>query len=349
MLIISFVGSTINYSMYTVLDGKNSRPVKGWRDIEDTCVKKIVEEFVIEIMGNEVFSNFCDQNYIDYFELCRELETKIRTVTLSSSSKLTLKMPTSLLDMAQSSNFREQLSRKECSLTADKLRLTSADFRKMFEPVCQNIIGCVKQILHESKTQDINTIILVGGLAESPILREAIKQSFQQTLIVPCEPSIALLKGAAMFGLIPSLTLPTRFQRLTQGVKIDRIFQHGDPERKKIIVNGKVKCGDCFLKLVECGQDVSMGYSSKLYYQLTSGQTKLSIPMYASLKKNPCFIDDPGCSRIGNIIVKIPDIGGGKNRQVILDIVFGGTELNIDAINKATGESLDVIFDCFDT
>ncbi|VDI11523.1 Hypothetical predicted protein [Mytilus galloprovincialis] len=333
--------------MYTVLEGKTSENVNGWKDIEDTNVKKIVEEFVIEIMGNEVFRNFCDQNYIDYFELCRELETKIRTVTLSSSSKLTLKMPTSLLDMAQSLNFREQLSRKECSLTADKLRLKSADFRKFFEPVCQNIIGCIKQILHESKKQDINTIILVGGLAESPILREAIEQSLQQTIIVPCEPGIALLKGAAMFGL-NSLSIPIRISRLTHGVKIDRIFQHGDPERKKIIVNGKVKCGDCFLKLVECGQDVSMEYSSKLYYQLTSGQTKLSIPMYSSIEKNPCFTDDPGCSRIGNIIVKIPDIGGGKNRQVILDIVFGGTEFKIEAINKATGESLEVKLDCHD-
>jgi hypothetical protein len=59
-----------------------------------------------------------------------------------------------------------------------------------------------------------------------------------QTLIIPQEAGLAVLKGAVLFGFEPRI-ISTRICKATYGVKTNSAFKEGtDPEEKKTIIEG---------------------------------------------------------------------------------------------------------------
>ncbi|KAH3822080.1 hypothetical protein DPMN_123850 [Dreissena polymorpha] len=51
---------------------------------------------------------------------------------------------------------------------------------------------------------DVETILMVGGYSESPILQEAIKKKFPNIkIIVPPDAGLAVIKGAVIVGHCP--------------------------------------------------------------------------------------------------------------------------------------------------
>jgi hypothetical protein len=67
----------------------------------------------------------------------------------------------------------------------------------------------------------INYLFLVGGFAESPLLRDRVKREFQDRakVIIPNDPGVVVLKGASMFGVDPSV-VKVRRSRMTYGVGV---------------------------------------------------------------------------------------------------------------------------------
>lgn len=66
-------------------------------------------------------------------------------------------------------------------------------------------------------------------------------------------------------------------------------------------------------------------------YFAVEGQVKALLDFYASTEKNPRFVDDPGCTCVGNLVL---DLSGGKTKKKILvRIGVGGTELEVEAMD----------------
>jgi hypothetical protein len=182
---------------------------------------------------------------------------------------------------------------------------------------------------------------MVGGFSESPMLRNAVERAFpNQTLIIPEEAGLAVLKGAVLFGFEPR-TISTRICKATYGVKTNSPFEEGtDPEDKKTIIEGDVLCQDRFHKHVEIHQAVGIDeeFGEKIYVPVRSDQTTMKIEIWTSLDANPRYTYDPGCSYHGELIVEMLDTTGGKKREIGVKMIFGKTELKVRALNKRTGD-----------
>jgi hypothetical protein len=66
----------------------------------------------------------------------------------------------------------------------------------------------------------------------------------------------------------------------------------------------------------------------------------MNINVYSALRKVR-YHDDPGCRHLATIHVPMPNITGGLNREVQIEIEFDGPEIHIVCTDKNTGKSID--------
>ena len=69
----------------------------------------------------------------------------------------------------------------------------------------------------ELRDEEVDIIFLVGGFSTSPLLRQRIQREFKsrvKKIVMPPRPGVAILKGAASFGVDPTI-IRARRSRLT--------------------------------------------------------------------------------------------------------------------------------------
>ena len=105
-------------------------------------------------------------------------------------------------------------------------------------------------------------------------------------------------------------------------------------------------CRDRFGKHVERGQSIEVGEvtDQRVYTPLTDDQQTIILPIYSSRSIDPEYIDETDSLYLGNLEVDLSDIAGGREREVLVDIFFGGTDIEVEAEIKSTGEKVNAHF-----
>ena len=164
--------------------------------------------FLETIVGRKVL-DFCRENYkADFYSLIQEIQIKKRNISTQDSRKLTIRVPIVLKELFEDENEDEdvrdvvkKLYRGQVSWIGDKLRLDMKLFRSFFGNSTTAISSHIKKTFQEEYAKKINTIIMVGGYADSAILRQEIRETFpQKRVIIPQEAECAVLKGAVIFA-----------------------------------------------------------------------------------------------------------------------------------------------------
>ena len=63
------------------------------------------------------------------------------------------------------------------------------------------------------------------------------------------------------------------------------------------------------------------------------------LQLYHSLPKEFVhFVMDRGVSKVGELKVEMPDISGGKSRELRLIMMYGDTEISVEAIDCTSGQ-----------
>ena len=98
------------------------------------------------------------------------------------------------------------------------MRINGDVAKELFQTAIFEIVNHVQEQLQRLQSP-IDTIVLVGGFAEFPMLQDAIKKNFEKDrlIIVPPECGLAVPKGALLFGHDPS-NIASRRSRYTFGV-----------------------------------------------------------------------------------------------------------------------------------
>jgi len=195
----------------------------------------------------------------------------------------------------------------------------------------------------ELRDEEVDIIFLVGGFSTSPLLRQRIQREFKsrvKKIVMPPRPGVAILKGAASFGVDPTI-IRARRSRLTYGVAVSREFhQFIDPESKKFWAKdlGCYLCHGCFWTLVTIGDSVPV--NKEIVCQGTPIKAEdeaMYFRFYATSKKEVRYIDDKGVEKIGEMTVEMPSTEGGVNRKVNLFCYFGDTEIKVKAVDRTSG------------
>lgn len=344
------LGGTIDITVQEVQAGGRLREVykANGGNWGGTRVDEAFMEFLRDVVGEGVMNRFRSECRADYVSLCRDFEIKKRTIKPEMDQKITFKIPIAINEFYQEMKGRSLRETSEGSKyghriawIGDKLRVDSEIAKGLFKVTCDSILEHVYMILQQSEVANTETILMVGGFSESPMLRAAVMDRFpDKRVIIPNESGLSVLKGAVLFGFNTTV-IASRICKYTYGISVRDDFRVGiDPEEKKVMVNGRPLCEDRFSKHAEVGQSIALDEATpeQTYRPSEPDQTKVALKVYVTESLDPEYVDDEGCTYLGSLTVDMPDITDGLKRVIGAQMTFGGTELAVKARNVKTNE-----------
>lgn len=231
--------------------------------------------------------------------------------------------------------------------------MNQAAILDLFEPVVTEIVANIETLFREPKVAACKYFLLVGGFGESPFLQDAVENKFggRVCLLVPSEAQMSVIKGAILFGHKPT-AIKSRVSKKTYGIKIRREYIPGVHVERHLIQrsDGKIECRNIFDRYVLKGEGIDTGFTKTVtYFAVESDQTGMGIVLYAIdryvAEDEILYCDDPSVEEIGRFTIDMPDTRGGLNREVQLDIEFGGTEIQIRGTDVTTGNVAETKID----
>ncbi|KAH3721894.1 hypothetical protein DPMN_064843 [Dreissena polymorpha] len=316
-------------------------------------------QFLEEVFGQDMMSRFYkDTESLE--SLRRNFEKKKREFNINDDMWIGFKLTSELTE--QSIPFE----RMEKSPFKDKIKISKGKIsihpdlmKSFFQEALDGIIKFINKLRNDNDLGTINTVLLVGGLSESKYIQHVIENSIKGIrVIVPNDPSLAVLKGALLFGKDPK-AITMRISRFSYGFSVARPFEeNNDPHNLKCINNGRILCTDVFQKLITIGESIEKGSPrasivareislDNLFAMLLSRGMPLECEIYKSELKDPKYTTvDHGSECIGKIIMMPPDDGWPLVSLLIRGLVVGESELRAFAFNLDSKEMYTARLDC---
>ena len=332
-------------------------PVGG--DFGGTAIDNAFRNLLNKIFGADIIQKFKTNDLECYFELFDTFETKKRT--FDGSQHLVFCFPNRLLEIFEDQvgqSVTETLKASDYSghvifkPEIGKVAISCALAKNLFDTAVTKIVDKIQELL--CAVPNVQFLLLVGGFSNSPYLRDILKETFDQKdtyndsklkVIFFQDSEWAVVKGAVIYGLQPT-AIESRVCKYTYGIAKMMRFKSNHSLKKRIEVNGVAWCDGLFNKHIEVGTAVRVGdeYPPQEYFPITEDMKHAVLEVYASTEKNPTYVDDPGCQFVG--LIKINLTGGDLQGKVLIKLMFGGTELRIEAVEEKTGNITVGYVDC---
>ncbi|XP_021358689.1 heat shock 70 kDa protein 12A-like isoform X2 [Mizuhopecten yessoensis] len=352
-------GGTIDITVHEVLEGgflKEIHAANGG-DWGGTKVDEALEELLESIVGKAAFEHFRANDIPSVIDLHRNFEVKKKTYTGKDvGTKTTLTVPHSLLESFTAYNpgkpIADAIEINHCSTDVEwkrnKVRLSQKKTLSLFEQSLKHITDHMSDILSKPEVKDCEAILMVGGYSECPLLQDAIRTvAGDIRLIVPSDASLAVLKGAVINGHCPD-TVSERICKYTYGIHTRFSFRKDGYDKYRIVdEDGEIQCEHCFSILTKKGLPVKIGISSitKSFTVGYSGAKYITFIMYASTAENPKYVTDDSCQKIGEMTLQMPDTSLGEYRGANVTMYFGGSEIELTAVDIHTGRKISACVD----
>ena len=269
--------------------------------------------------------------------------------------RVVLKFPVRLLELFEDeTELTVQESLENANIGHDiefkqgKLFISEQLMEDIFSSAVTQIVEKTTELLQN--VENIEYIILVGGFSDSVYLQNVMRKNFDNLIILPKDPSGAVLKGAVMYGH-NTTAISSRRCRYTYGIaRMIKFDANSHPGRKKIKIGDFTYCDDAFNKHIEVGTEVNIHSADAAkaheYFPSSAECRQAVLEVYKSPKKNPMFIDEEDCEFVGLIKVDI-DPKGDIWSKLMVKLIFGGTELKIQVKDVKNGtittESVDFL------
>jgi hypothetical protein len=344
-----------------------------------TCVDKAFQNFLTELFGEDVMKIFKSHpEYIeDYFDFWQSFEIKKRSFELNKPKQgdkkndiskkekeetFLVRLPVALAEIVGKQTQRTDEAKSDVIIQEviekssfkndlkcehGKLQMKYSFFKGMFDPtvkmLCDHLTNLLKTI-----GNDLKVILMVGGFSECSVVHEAIKAKFQDKcrVVIPNQAGLAVLKGAVYFGHQPHL-ISERVARYTYGIQRWPIFDKKEHlESKKVFVDNEYRCKDVFFKFVAKGDRIKPGDKKSYPFKvLKSGEPSLECGVFISNQKDPKYVDDKGCVKLGTLSVPLESSDTDENSEIEESLIFGHTELQVTACNCQNKKEYQVTFD----
>lgn len=314
-------------------------------------VNQEFEKLLEELFGEENLQNYRRKHCSDWLSVMNDFEAKKRgDRILEKDATINIRLPRSFVTLANASgrSALERHGRGNIRLKNDEyLALSSKMMQTLFHPTLQRIKNHLKGLLQQPKLSKVKTMLLVGGFADSALLQKEIKNTYRRIrVLIPNHASIAVVQGAALFGKKPT-TISERVVSTTYGADCSRDFIHGEhPEEKKVVADGIEKCNDIFNLFVKENTSVQIGQKvTSTYSVVRASDTNITFTFFSSDNPDAKYITDPGMKKLGSVMVLSPDTWKGKDREIVVSMYFGGTEITAAAYDVTSGNNAETKID----
>ena len=178
----------------------------------------------------------------------------------------------------------------------------------------------VRKLLKNHHLKEMDAILLIGGFAKSPFIREAFKKLVVNNIpvIEPKNSELCVVKGAVMFAWKRDI-IRSRKSRYTYGFATEDSFIDGEHDESKVSYNehGRKVCNDIFFKLVTIDEDLQINQCvENTCYHAYNKELSTWIRLFCSKDSDPRYIDDKGVSLVGEF--KIPNSKEQNGKEILL-------------------------------
>ncbi|XP_061188823.1 heat shock 70 kDa protein 12A-like [Saccostrea echinata] len=310
-VVVDLGGGTVDITTNEVLPSGMIRELKCCRgsDCGGTYVDKCFWDFIRNVLDCN-FETLSKSYRTEMHDLWRSFEIKKRQVDSQKSQYVMLQIPSIIASKMKS----EKLSKYNVSLVRDKLKFPITLFQEFFSSSVSSILKCLREVV----TDEIHSILLVGGYAGCKEIRQVIKQTYPSLrLVCPPESDLAVVKGAVIFGHNPAV-ISSRISKMWYGIQLT-------PEISPI---NKIYEGN-FYSVTKKGQPIKIGEKvlHKFYIRekLKGGVLNLR-QVSSSNDKMPVNVEEEINCLFSELRVPIPAHQDHMKRILNISIKFKGTE-----------------------
>ena len=250
-----------------------------------------------------------------------------------------LKLPPEFLDFYKANKIYKQLQKGSgVRIKEGILMISSSKMASFFEPVLQDMAGCVKKFTNEITRKDpFDIAFIAGGFGGCKYVYSFLKRILDDNLplLVPTNHKLAVAMGAVQYARAPQVIMK-RTMDASYGV---RVCQKYDKERHTTShayfgKDGDPYCGDIFKLFVAAGHSVN---TTDVFTTVVTPQddsdTEAKISIYRSSSPTVKYTDDEGVQKIGEIRLNVPnpDILRVEERKIEVSMSFSSTEIKVQA------------------
>lgn len=371
----SFINSdgTTDITVYKLQDDKTLTELVATsiEELGGINVDKAFRQFLEDIFGIDVLETYSSdpEYFIEYLEFwnyfeSKKMDSKIDIFsTNNTKNDIYLTIPLMLSEIFLKQQRRQRVldrpilnallkeSRycdEDIRAERGKLRMSKDFFKSFFNPTIDKLIAHLSTMFIDKLYSDIETVLIVGGFSKCELVQEQLMQHFgnSKRLVFPREANLSVLKGAVYSGHCKDL-ISHRVAMFTFGFQIWPKFDKSKYSRdRKKIVNGKERCRDVFLKMFTKGEPISFGLKKSLFFKpMVQGENVLECGIFVSNQKDPKYVDEPGCVKLGTLLVPLPNFERQKNVEIEESITYEETQLKVSAYNCKTKEEHKIIID----
>ncbi|XP_013395232.1 heat shock 70 kDa protein 12A [Lingula anatina] len=315
------------------------------------------EKLLDSVFGKEKMDGFRALHPDHWHRIIREFEIKKRTLSPVKQVPTRLVFPAGFLSyasshqmsLAESCNMYEPKGALTWSI--DKIRISSDVMRGLFERTIKAISNHLLEFITTNEN-NISFLVLVGGFSDCPLLQEAITERFKGRLkvITPGnDGGLCVVKGAVVYGQNPAI-FKQRVAGYTYGIEcVEPFDKNSHPiELKEVYEGGVEKCARVFKTIIKKDESVKEGEVRKLrFHAVRSRQNSMTLPVYASEKKDVKFTNEEKTWKIADLEVRMPIQKGGTKRQVEVLINFSRTTISVRALDLASNNTTEATLNFF--
>lgn len=230
-----------------------------------------------------------------------------------------------------------------------RLKIWHEVVESFYKPVIGEITDHIFRVFSRPELSSCNNLFLVGGLARSSLLLSSLKNKLKAIkdsqgksrsirIIKPRLPDLAVVQGAALFGVRPEI-VQSRVSRLTYGLRVVRPFNPDiHPEDRLFVTRtGERLCTDLFSIFIRRGTSLPVDHIVRKSVNGDPGAESVELAIYCSEKEDPVFVDEDKVRLLAMLVVDTKAI---SRSSIDLEMQFGQTDLRITAINPSTREIL---------
>lgn len=297
----------------------------------------------------ELFIRRFKENFPNDWQLImNRFETHKRAEEDVDNEEISIPLPLSFIrscnqDIGDDDDINNKIRRyfqDQVSVSSDYLNITMKTLSDLHRPIVTKIADHIHDLLAKDSLRDVKTMFLVGGFSEAQFLRKEISRRFKdKRILIPHDPELAIIHGAVEFAQDPGL-LRARVMDRTYGVDSAvkfNPFLH--PLEKREYHQGKAYCSDIFRTLAKKNERIDIEEKrSYTFSPLDPGQTEVDFEFFSTSKDDTNFITDPEVVS-ENVVINLasPDTRKGTDRELRLDVMFGGTELKVKVVDVESG------------
>ncbi|ETO09642.1 hypothetical protein RFI_27739 [Reticulomyxa filosa] len=345
-ILLDLGGGTADIACHRVLDEKSVSQIYApsggpWGS---TYIDDAFWGLLCEIFGREIMEEFKTKYSNEHVQLIENFKQAKHSYNPTSPDTPKIKTHKVSLEDIGKKVKEHKLKDKSGIFGFDKmvatLTLGHEGWKFLMDKVIDPLIKHISDLLAKPELRGCEAMLCVGGLSTSSYVTQRLRDVFVtdckviKTITKPEQPILAVMEGAALFGMTPSL-IAEYVMMHTYGLKCARFWANSDGEE------GKLWSEEDGRYIFEDGFEIFARKNTKLnvhdppivqYFQpLNRGATEIVIEIYCSDEENPkrCT-DETLCARVS---FQLPsdwwEGGDAEDKEIPIAFYFNRAEIQV--------------------